>query len=296
MSIRVCRESAFALAVVCALIHALAAHAAELFPFVLPWDDATPSITNISNLLEKPAGLHGFVTAKDNHLFTGDQRIRFFGVNMAFGGNFPAHADAEKVAARMAKFGINCVRFHHMDTGTAPSGLLQKDRKTLDPESLDRLDYFVNELKKNGIYTNLNLHVGNQYPGMPTYEGSGYFKGVDNFFPPMIEQQHAYATALLKHVNPYTKLAYTADPAVAFIEINNENGLVMEWNGKALDAMPDPYASGVFEAMECVAANEVWHPGKARRRVEPGGRASRAGAAREPRFPRRRGALVSGTA
>ncbi|HEV7403119.1 MAG TPA: carbohydrate binding domain-containing protein [Chthoniobacteraceae bacterium] len=217
--------------------------AADLFPFVLPWDDATPGITNISNLLEKPAGLHGFVTAKDGHLFAGDQRIRFFGVNMAFGGDFPTHADAEKVAARMAKFGINCVRFHHMDTGTAPGGLLQKDRKTLDPESLDRLDYFVNELKKNGIYTNLNLHVGNQYAGMPAYEGSGYFKGVDNFFPAMIEQQHAYATALLKHVNPYTKLAYTADPAVAFIEINNENGLIMEWNGKALDAMPDPYAA-----------------------------------------------------
>jgi hypothetical protein len=219
------------------------AAAAELFPFVLPWDDATPGITNISNLLEKPAGLHGFVTAKEGHLYSGEKRIRFFGVNMAFGGNFPSHSDGEKIAARMAKFGINCVRFHHMDTGTAPGGILQKDRKTLDPESLDRLDYFVNELKKNGVYTNLNLHVGNQYPDMPKYEGSGYFKGVDNFFPAMIEQQHAYASALLKHVNPYTKLPYTADPAVAFIEINNENGLIMEWNNKALDAMPDPYAA-----------------------------------------------------
>ncbi len=238
------RVIALSLAANCALILSPAlTRAADLFPFVLPWDDATPSITNISNLLDKPAGLHGFVTAKDGHLFAGDQRIRFFGVNMAFGGNFPTHADAEKVAARMAKFGINCVRFHHMDTSFAPAGLLQKDKKTLDPESLDRLDYFVNELKKNGIYTNLNLHVGNQYPGMPAYEGSGYFKGVDNFFPAMIEQQHAYATALLKHVNPYTKLAYTADPAVAFIEINNENGLIMEWNGKALDALPDPYAA-----------------------------------------------------
>lgn len=233
-----------ALLATCALV-ALPAltRAADLFPFVLPWDDATPGITNISHLLEKPAGLHGFVKAKDGHLFAGDKRIRFFGVNMAFGGNFPTHADAEKVAARMAKFGINCVRFHHMDTSTAPSGILQKDRRTLDPEALDRLDYFVNELKKNGIYSNLNLHVGNPYADVPKYEGSGYFKGVDNFFPAMIEQQHAFAKALLTHVNPYTKLAYTADPAVAFIEINNENGLIMEWNGKALDALPDPYAA-----------------------------------------------------
>ncbi|MFA0771353.1 MAG: hypothetical protein REDVDVYQ_001875, partial [Candidatus Fervidibacter sp.] len=28
----------------------------DLFPFVLPWDDATPSVTNISHWLHKPAG------------------------------------------------------------------------------------------------------------------------------------------------------------------------------------------------------------------------------------------------
>jgi len=69
-------------------------------------------------------------------------------VNVAFGGNFPTHVDVEKVAARMAKFCINCVRFYHMDTGTAPAGLLQNDRHTFDPEALDRLDYFVTQLKK----------------------------------------------------------------------------------------------------------------------------------------------------
>lgn len=217
---------------------------AELFPFVLPWDDATPGVTNLSGWLEKPAGAQGFVVARDGHLFAGKKRIRFFGVNMAFGGNFPTHADAEKVAARMAKFGINCVRFHHMDTSTAPNGLLQKDKRTLDPEMLDRLDYFVAQLKKHGIYANLNLHVGLEYPGFAKWEGGpGYFKGVDNFFPPMIEQQRDFARALLTHVNPFTGLAYAADPAVAFIEINNENGLMSEWGSGGLDAMPDPYAA-----------------------------------------------------
>jgi hypothetical protein len=221
-----------------------AARAADMFPFVLPWDDASPSVTNVSAWLDKPAGSAGFVTAREGHLFAGRKRVRFFGVNMAFGGNFPTHADAEKVAARMAKFGINCVRFHHMDTGTAPGGLLQKDKRTFDPESLDRLDYFIAQLTKNGIYTNLNLHVGLEYPGFKKWEGaSNYFKGVDNFFPPMIDQQHDFARALLTHVNPFTKKAYVDDPAVAFIEINNENGLIMEWNNGALDPMPDPFAA-----------------------------------------------------
>ncbi len=221
-----------------------AARAADMFPFVLPWDDATPGITNVSALLDKPAGDAGFVTARDGHLFAGPKRVRFFGVNLAFGGNFPTHADAEKVAARMAKFGINCVRFHHMDTGTAPGGILQKDKRTLDPESLDRLDYFIAQLKKNGIYANLNLHVGLEYPGFQKWEGAaGYFKGVDNFFTPMIGQQRDYARALLAHTNPYTGRAYVDEPAVAFIEINNENGLIMEWNNGSLDAMPDPFAA-----------------------------------------------------
>ena len=124
------------------------AHAADLFPFVLPWDDASASVANVSGTLDKPAGTHGFVAARDGHLFAGDKRIRFFGVNVCFSGAFPEHADAEKIAARMAKFGINCIRFHHMDTGVTPGGILQKDKRTLDPAQLDKLDYFIAQLKK----------------------------------------------------------------------------------------------------------------------------------------------------
>ena len=138
---------------------AVTASAADMFPFQLPWDDATPSITNVSWLNDKPAGRDGFVSVKEGHLFAGEKRLRIFGVNMCFSANFPKHEDAEKVAARMAKFGINCVRFHHMDMFSAPSGIFAKDGRTLDAGQLDRLDYFIAELKKNGIYADLNLHV-----------------------------------------------------------------------------------------------------------------------------------------
>lgn len=238
------RSSLPALTLAAALLATPLARSADLFPFVLPWDDASASVTNISSWLDKPAGGAGFVSARDGHLFAGKKRIRFFGINLAFGGNFPTHADAEKVAARMAKFGINCVRFHHMDTSFAPAGLLEKDKKTFNAESLDRLDYFIAQLKKNGIYANLNLHVGLEYPGFQKWEGaSNFFKGVDNFFPPFIEQQREYARTLLTHVNSYTGKAYIDEPSVAFIEINNENGLMMEWNNGTLDRMPDPYAA-----------------------------------------------------
>ena len=86
---------------------------------------------------------------------------------MAFGANFPTHEDAEKVAGRMAKFGINCVRFHHMDMQTAPTGIFAADGRTLDPDRLDRLDYFIAQLKAHGIYADLNLHVSRTYPDAP---------------------------------------------------------------------------------------------------------------------------------
>ena len=217
----------------------------NLFPFVLPWDDSSNGITNVSAWLDKPAGQKGFVTAKDGHLYAGGQRIRFFGTNVTFSTAFPKHEDAEKIAARMAKFGINAVRFHHMDTQPTPNGLLQRDAKTVDPNQLDRLDYFIAQLKKNGIYADINLHVGRVYPGMPTWDTMPqYFKGVDNFYAPMIALQREYARDLLTHRNPYTNLRYLEDPGVAFIEINNEDGLMREWWNGSLDApsVPAVYA------------------------------------------------------
>ncbi len=218
--------------------------AAELFPFVLPWEDASPSATNVSAWLEAPAGRDGFVTVKDGHLFANGKRFRIFGVNLAFGANFPTHDDAKKVAARMAKFGINCVRFHHMDWQTAPSGIWAMDQAGFDPGQLDRLDYFIAQLKARGIYTDLNLHVSRTYPDRPAAEKQGnpnFDAGVDNFSPKMIALQKDYARALLTHVNSYTKNAYGDEPAVALIEINNENALLTLWHYGSLDKTAAPY-------------------------------------------------------
>ena len=222
----------------------LAAGAAEMFPFVLPWDDATPSIIDLSAWNEAPAGKHGFVVVKAGHLFAGGKRLRIFGVNVAFGANFPRKEDAEKIAARMAKFGINCVRFHHMDMMNAPGGIFAKDGATLDPGQLDRLDYFIAQLAARGIYSDLNLHVSRTYPDRPKSEKAGstnYDKGVDNFSAAMIAAQKDYARALLTHVNPYTKHAYVDEPAVALVEINNENALLDEWHNGGLDKAAAPY-------------------------------------------------------
>jgi len=216
----------------------------ELFPFVLSYDVAD-TITNLSDWLERPAGKNGFIRVENGHFVNDRGRVRFWATNLCFEACFPTKEEAERVARRLASLGINCVRMHHMDNrhiwGKSPNKL------TIDPEMLDKLDYLIYQLKQHGIYTNINLHVSRQFgpaEGFPAVEGlPNYDKGIDNFEPKMIEYQKKYARDLLTHVNPYTGNAYVNEPAVAMVEINNENAAFDEYRKGAFDHLPEPYAT-----------------------------------------------------
>lgn len=221
----------------------------ELFPFSGP-SGAERNITNISEWGKKPvhAGTYGSIRTSGAHFITDAGRIRFWGTNLCFSANFPDKESAEKLAARLARFGFNCVRLHHMDSHDIWGNSWGNQRRgvsELDSDQLDRLDYLIYQLKKHGIYVNINLHVSRQFTekeGFPHDDlRPKYDKGLDNFEPRMIEFQKKYARDLLTHVNPYTKLAYTEDPCVALVEINNENSVVASWFWGQLDTLPSPY-------------------------------------------------------
>ena len=232
------------------LIAATRADEPATFPFVVSYD-APQNAVNVSNMLDAPAGKHGFVRVKDGKFATDAGEIRFWATNLSGRGNFPDKEHADKLAARLARFGFNCVRLHHMDSwaiwGDKPTSL-----RKLDPGMLDKLDYLVAAFKKRGIYINMNLHVGrwlDDRDGFPhKNKRPDYDKGLDNFEPRMIELQKEFARDLLTHVNPYTGLSYADDPAVAMVEINNENSVVNEWVGGKLDELPDPYATTFRDA------------------------------------------------
>ena len=54
--------------------------------FSVPWNDTLPGVTDMSFLLEQPAGAYGFIRIEDGHLVTGnDRRWRIWGQNLTFG-------------------------------------------------------------------------------------------------------------------------------------------------------------------------------------------------------------------
>lgn len=218
-------------------IACLSTNAAEipLQPFSVEWPATGEFPADVSFLLPTPAGKDGFIQSKDGHLFTPDgKRFRIWGVNATGQATVPPKEDAPTVAANLARRGINCIRFHFLDR-PAPAGLVdasRNDTRALDPKQLDKLDFFIAELKKRGIYADLNLNVARSYKegdGVRDSELLGFGKSVTYFDERLIELQKEYASQLLTHVNAYTGKAYREEPAVAVVEFVNENSLVEAW-------------------------------------------------------------------
>jgi hypothetical protein len=229
-----------------------------LKPFVLPWDDSAATATSLAHWHADPAGSRGYVTVDEaGHFAEGPQgpRIRFLGVNIGASAAFPAKNMADAVAARMAKFGINAVRFHHMeapwearsvliDYTTNGSGTPIGNSRNINPDRLDRLHYFISRLKARGVYSNLNLLVSRQFfanDGLPAeVEQLGWKdQQILGFFDATALALHKeHATKLLTSHNPYTGTTLAADTSIAFVEIMNENGLLQKWHERVLDTLP----------------------------------------------------------
>lgn len=225
------------------MMHNIRIHKAK--PNVGVWD--------FSHLLDAPAGKHGFVQARNGHLYFEDgTRARFLGFNVAARSNTPDHETADKLAARFASMGVNIIRLHAADAPISDvpgswascreAPLLDYDRgngRVFHPEGLDRFDYFAAKLKEKGIYLHIDLIVARSfgkgddldYPG----DAVSCLKRYPMYNHHMIELQKEYARQLLCHVNPYTGLALKDDPAVVTVQINNEESAIkgsMEADGR----------------------------------------------------------------
>lgn len=229
-----------------ALLLVLCVHGAaeaDWVPFVIPHEFPSNSVFTRSGAAVPPRSAH--VTVDNGHFALGGERYRVWGVNTCFGANLPTEPEAEGIARRLGCLGINSVRLHHLDTSPYPAGLLDpSDPRRIHPQAQDRLDRFVERLAAHGIRVNLNLHVGRRVSkslGLPD-PGTDYDKVVDLFTPALIDAQKDYARDLLAHTNRYRGVTWAADPAVAFVEITNEDSLFMWDAERRLRTLPPYYA------------------------------------------------------
>lgn len=240
------KRLALLLFLLCIFIDVNAQEFTNGFDFTLPPFDSTTQ--EFLPHFQKKTISEFIKTSPKGNFKSGDKIIRFWGVNLTTGACFPAKSIAQKIAARMRKMGINLVRFHHMDnpwTSSEGSLFLQNGSTTeLNPNTLDRLYYFLAQLKKEGIYADINLHVSRTFTENDgiLYADSilSFAKGVTFFDSQLINLQKEYAKQLLTTKNPYTNLSIADDPVMAVLEITNENTLYGFWKDNQLQ----PFSEG----------------------------------------------------
>ncbi|HSC55262.1 MAG TPA: hypothetical protein VLC98_16640 [Phnomibacter sp.] len=216
----------------------------ELEAFSIDYRNANQSLIDLSFLSEKPAGKQGFVSIKGGHFYKPNgTRLKLWGVNITDwtrgSVQIPERQASIFWANALSKLGVNCARLTFLDF-VSPRGIIEANRndtRKLDSVQLDKLDYWIYELKKNGIYIDLNLLVGRTFKkddGVVDFDKIGWAKYASYFDPQLVQLQKEFANQLLTHYNPYTKTEYRNEPAIVIVELANENTLFDAWERDAL--------------------------------------------------------------
>jgi len=221
--------------------------------------DSSPVDLRFLNAADRPAGSRGRVRAEGGRLVLGDGTpARFWGANLAAYALFATPREVVPLQARrMAQLGYNLMRFtHHESEWVKPNVFGTKAPTTtrLDPEQLEKLDWWIKCLKDEGIYVWLDVHVGRTLraadglgPGGPEIEAAkGAAFGFAQFNSDVQRLMLDFQRAYLGHVNVHTGLAYQDDPAVAAVLITNENDLTHHFGHMFLPDKKRPWHGALF--------------------------------------------------
>ncbi|MDP6634026.1 MAG: hypothetical protein QGG42_03940 [Phycisphaerae bacterium] len=203
-------------------------------------DYVTPDEISLAGWLERPAGKHGRIVRKGNDLIYNHKPIKLWGLNVCYSSCAPDKKLADQRAGFYAKYGVNSVRLHKYADGPGWAGIQSASSfAEFDPDGLDRLDYFIAQLKTKGIYVKLSSTFGVKLgpadrKTVPYMNEFGKPKGGRN---PRVATGHGSVflsrelqdlqirqiVNILKHKNRYTGLTYAKDPCVAVVELFNED-------------------------------------------------------------------------
>lgn len=217
------------------------------------WYGQVPALIQASGSLDQvglqqmPLGPTDRVVVRNGHFFTvgadlqpnsaDDKRIRLFGVSLALSANFPSKTDGEALATRLAKLGVNIVRLHAIDQparqgNVYPAGILvDASQPDLDSGATKALKQFISQLRRHGIYVDLNLHVNHTFPAERGDFIPSQSKPLQIFDADMVRWQKQYVQNLL------SALDLRNAPNLALVEVDNESTLIDNWQEDRLPTL-----------------------------------------------------------
>ncbi|TYP76731.1 cellulase (glycosyl hydrolase family 5) [Paenibacillus methanolicus] len=191
------------------------------------------SALDLSGMNDAPAGKYGFIQqgADGDYTFelAPNKKVKLYGANVTWNMYYGSQEDADKTVDRLARLGYNVVRIHPADAMVSWSqGIFVQNGSTtpqLNPDKLDRLEYFIAKLKSKGIYVAIDLFHLYDFKNIP---GLGqYAEGYNSpyllpIIPAALDMWKAIADTWLSHVNPYTGLPLKNDPVLIGVSPWNE--------------------------------------------------------------------------
>ena len=204
------------------------------FSFDPKADDFTQSAIDLRYLNEKFAGDNGYIGVKNGgfvHLGSGEP-VRFWAVN---GPPQDLKGEDLRTCARMlAKHGVNMVRVH---------GGYFDENGNVDMARVKHAIEIVEAMKAEGIYTHFSIYFPVWFapkpgtPWLPGYDGEKKPLAALLFNPDFQAKYRTWWTALLTTPSPVTGKALIDEPAVASVEMQNED-LFFFWTFNS-DQIPD---------------------------------------------------------
>jgi len=239
---------------------------------------ADDALLDLRGLNEPVAGQSGFVRRSDSgdDFVLGDGRpVRFWAVNTTVFRSADL-AGVERHARFLAKRGVNMVRAHvQVSVSTDGSRIADTDARTIDD-----IRKLVAGMKRAGIYTTISPYWAAAQRRVPASWGVDApadrdAQGLLFFDGDLQSGYREWLRALYAPVNPYTGIPLAKDPAVAVIQLQNEDSLLFWTAGnlkgaplRRLGVMYGRFLKGKYGSTE--AAVRVWGTGAGLKEDDPG--------------------------
>lgn len=213
------------------------------------------ALLDLRFLNEKTAGESGFVTTDGLGGFKlgGGRPVRFWAVNSNVGRDVPFTAaplgrQTEPILADHAKFlakrGVNMIRLHSQITPSPGQSLTD-----INTKERDWIWRSVAAMRKEGIYTTISpywsvpMKFAKEW-GIPGDAGQSAL-GLLFIDAKLQSAYRTWLTKLLQETNPYTGIPLAKDPAVAIIQLQNEDSLLF-WTVNAIQGQQRANLSAHF--------------------------------------------------